>query len=194
MARHFDDSSFSSLRPELAWPRPSAPTISFVQRLAASEGFKALFREGMALVEESANYLDSVGREECKQLPRAVAMAYATESMRLTTRLMQMASWLLLQRAVNEGQMSPGQAASERHRVRLAQQDISCAPEVFEELPQRLRVLVYKSMRMQARLLHLDQSLSPAQTRETPVGPPVGPGLVANQMERLREAFANHLG
>ena len=42
-------------------------------------------------------------RIESRTLPREASFCYATESMRLTTRLMQLASWLLLQRAVNEG-------------------------------------------------------------------------------------------
>ena len=39
--------------------------------------------------------------------------------MRLTTRLMQLASWLLLQRAVNEGDLSVEQASHERSKVKL---------------------------------------------------------------------------
>ncbi|MGO8740016.1 DUF1465 family protein, partial [Rhodoblastus sp.] len=74
--------------------------VSFAERLAASEAFKAMFREGMGLVEEAAAYLDGPGREEARTLPRNDSLAYAAESMRLTTRLMQIASWLLLQRAV----------------------------------------------------------------------------------------------
>ena len=68
----------------------------------------------MTLVEEAAAYLDGPGRTEAKALPRMEALAYASESMRLTTRLMQLASWLLLQRAVNEGEMSQTQAATEK--------------------------------------------------------------------------------
>ena len=60
----------------------------------------------MTLVEEAASYLDGPGREESRDLPRPAAVAYSTESMRLTTRLMQVASWLLLQRAVNEGELT----------------------------------------------------------------------------------------
>src|SRR5262245_58194103 len=77
-------------------PLREAGTVSFGERLAASQAFTALFREGMALVEETAAYLDGDGRQEAKALPRSAALAYATESMRLTTRLMQLASWLLL--------------------------------------------------------------------------------------------------
>ena len=73
--------------------------LSFASRHAGSEGFKALFKEGMGLVEAAASYLDGPGRQQSRALSRPVALAYATESMRLTTRLMQMASWLLLRRA-----------------------------------------------------------------------------------------------
>src|ERR1700722_14343256 len=89
-------------------------TIPFIHRLASSAAFKDLFREGMTLVEEAASYLDGPGRAESRALPRPAALAYSTESMRLTTRLMQVASWLLLQRAVNEGELSSSQAQAER--------------------------------------------------------------------------------
>src|SRR3569832_450621 len=85
-------------------------TVSFGERLANRPAFAELFRTGMPLVEETATYLDGPGRQESKKLARAAALAYATESMRLTTRLMQLASWLLLHRAVKEGEMSLAQA------------------------------------------------------------------------------------
>src|SRR6058998_325164 len=96
------------------------PPVSFAERLAGSDAFKNLFREGMLLVEEAAAYLDGDGRDDSKMLPRSEALAYAAESMRLTTRLMQLASWLLLQRAVNEGEMSLAQASREKAKVKLA--------------------------------------------------------------------------
>lgn len=84
-------------------------TVSFAGRVAASSQFKATYAEGMGLVEETAAYLDGPGRAAAKVLPRQASVLYAAESMRLTTRLMQMASWLLLQRAVNNGEMSRDQ-------------------------------------------------------------------------------------
>ena len=93
--------------------------IAFGRRLAGSEAFRAMFKEGMALVEETASYLDGDGRVESRRLTRAGSLAYATESMRLTTRLMQLASWLLLQRAVNDGEMSAEQAHNEKAKVKL---------------------------------------------------------------------------
>jgi len=83
-----------------------------IQDFARSELFERTFQEGMELVEETASYLDGEGRQESKLLSRNAALAYAAESMRLTTRLMQVASWLLVQRAVREGDM-PADAACE---------------------------------------------------------------------------------
>src|SRR5262249_18743851 len=82
-----------------------------------SQAFADLFRDGMALVEQTAAYLDGPGRQDSKKLGRNAALAYATESMRLTTRLMQLASWLLLHRAVKEGEISLAQANKEKAKV-----------------------------------------------------------------------------
>src|SRR5215471_17471254 len=79
--------------------------------------FDRTFDEGMALVEETARYLDGKGREEARALPRKVSMLYAGESMRVTTRLMQAASWLLVQRAVHDGDMDAKDAAGDRYRL-----------------------------------------------------------------------------
>jgi regulator of CtrA degradation len=174
------------LQSALAADQPAAKTISFIHKLAASDAFKSLFKEGMDLVEETAAYLDGPGREEARKLPRPVAMAYATESMRLTTRLMQVASWLLLQRAVNEGEMTTAQALSEKHRVRLSEQGVGCGANLFEELPSALRQFSLKSLRLQARVSHLDQSMAIANgLASTP-----RQSAVASQVERLQAAFA----
>ena len=79
--------------------------------------FDRTFDEGMALVEETARYLDGKGREEARALPRKAAMLYAGESMRVTTRLMQAASWLLVQRAVRDGDMERADALNDRYRL-----------------------------------------------------------------------------
>src|SRR5580765_8849190 len=87
------------------------------QSFIGSALFEKTFEEGMSLVEETAKYLDGHGREESRDLPRKIAMLYAGESMRVTTRLMQAASWLLVQRAVHDGDMTAEDASSERYRL-----------------------------------------------------------------------------
>jgi regulator of CtrA degradation len=159
-------------------------TVSFGERLASSQVFSDLFRDGMALVEETAAYLDGPGRTDSKKLERAAALAYATESMRLTTRLMQLASWLLLHRAVKEGEMSLAQAHKEKAKVKLS------AGEQTDELnikllPERLRVLIQRSRMLQTAVRRLDATIHASQSRpRLDVGNPV-----ERQLGLLRAAF-----
>lgn len=168
---------------------PVAPIVaadmasSFAMSFVSSEAFKALFREGMGLVESTAAYLDGPGREQSRGLSRMPALAYASESMRLTTRLMQIASWLLLQRAVAEGELTVDQARREKHKVRVVA-DVQPPPSgAFEDLPADLRDLVGRSLRLQARVAHLDRLLN-GGGEMPPVESPV-----AKQLSMLESAL-----
>ena len=169
---------------------PIHPTpVSFGERLAASATFDLLFRDGMALVEETAAYLDGAGREESRGLPRLAALAYASESMRLTTRLMQIASWLLLQRAVNEGEMSQGDAANDKNRSRTAwhaQMAKHADKPVADGLPASLVDLIGKSLHLQERVQRLDAALSETAGHG---GGTDGPRPLERQRALLRDAF-----
>ncbi len=163
-------------------------TVSFGEKLAASEQFMVLFQEGMDLVSRAAAYLDGDGREEAKLLPRPAAVAYAVESMRLTTRLMQLASWLLLQRAVNEGELTRVEAAAEKRRIRLSEQDAVSNKDVLARLPSRLRDLIGLSLRLQARIIHLDLLIYKSRDTRGNGNAPASP--VGHQIEQLRAALA----
>ncbi|MEI9915561.1 MAG: DUF1465 family protein [Methylovirgula sp.] len=158
--------------------------VSFANKLVSSESFKSLFRDGMTLVEETAAYLDGEGREDAKNLPRLGALAYATESMRLTTRLMQTASWLLLQRAVNEGELTQTEAASEKRKVRLSEQQTGISADAAKKLPERFVAIIDRSLRLQSRILHLDRVLYQAADEAPVLSRPLEP-----QLELLRAAF-----
>lgn len=134
-------------------------TISFAGHAASSSQFKTLYTEGMALVEETASYLDGAGRIASKVLPRMASVLYAAESMRLTTRLMQMASWLLLQRAVNNGEMSRDQVISEKSKVRLDSFNVDRNAPGWTDLPESFRDLIDRSLRLQNRVALLDREI-----------------------------------
>jgi regulator of CtrA degradation len=156
-----------ALNSEMAPDTVQDAPISFAVSFVASDAFRALFREGMGLVETTAAYLDGPGRDESKTLPRMLALAYASESMRLTTRLMQLASWLLLQRAVAEGEMTSDDARRQKDKVRLAQQTPINGPDAVEALPAVLQDLIAQSLRLQARIRHLDD-LMEGRVRQEP--------------------------
>src|SRR5215204_4589055 len=164
--------------------RDSKTPVDFGRTYVTSDGFKALFREGMLLVEDTAAYLDGPGREESKALPRHVGLTYASESMRLTTRLMQIASWLLVQRAVAEGEITPTEALREKHRVRLSTQESASPIFEFETLPDRLKELVGLSVRLHARIMHLDRLIAEDKPAPEPSESPV-----AVQQWLIRSAF-----
>jgi regulator of CtrA degradation len=145
--------------------------VSFGEKLTSSQVFADLFRDGMALVEETATYLDGPGRQESKKLERNGALAYATESMRLTTRLMQLASWLLLHRAVKEGEMSLAQASKEKAKVKLSTSDFS-DEQNLKLLPEHLRILIQRSRTLQTAVRRIDATIHaplPRVERSNPV-------------------------
>jgi regulator of CtrA degradation len=159
-------------------------TVSFGAKFARSDQFKNVFREGMALVEAAAGYLDGDGRREARKLRPPHSLAYATESMRLTTRLMQLASWLLIRRAVSEGELTPEQAVEEQRKIKLPVAGDQPTRDLGA-LPPRLRDLIEQSLKLQERVVRLDQMLD---LRELP---PVGEidHPLRSQLSRLREAF-----
>src|SRR5258707_10587474 len=112
----------------------------------------------MDLVEETAAYLDGIGRTEAKLLDRSVSLTYATESMRLTTRLMQLASWLLLHRAVKEGEMTLSQANREKTKVKLTAADPG-PDDMIAKLPDQLQHLITRSMTLQLKVRRLDGTI-----------------------------------
>jgi regulator of CtrA degradation len=161
----------------------SEQPVSFGEHLANSPLFATLFRDGMALVEETAAYLDGPGRQQSKDLGRGPALAYATESMRLTTRLMQLASWLLLHRAVKEGEMSLAQANIEKAKVKLSPTDTT-DPNNIALLPAELRELIERSRVLQSKVRRLDTTI-----HAPPVAPQGHESPVERQLGLLKAAF-----
>jgi regulator of CtrA degradation len=163
---------------------PALP-VSLGPKLANSQRFRDLFRDGMALVDEVAAYLDGQGRQQSKVLSRSLALAYAAESMRLTTRLMQVASWLLVQKALNEGDLEKAQGMLEKNRVQVTSQGIASQASVFAQLPEELQELTARSMALQARIIQFDRYVHPPNLESGKgVTPPVH-----DQRALLEEAF-----
>lgn len=153
----------------------------------ASELFLKTFREGMGLVEETAAYLDGPGRQDSKLLDRNEALTYASQSMRLTTRLMQVASWLLVQRALKEQEMTTAEACQDKYRL-VSEEAVDTDSELplgkyASTLPALLIDLLARSEALYGRIVRLDRSLYgtiAAQKGNT----------VADQISRLEAAFA----
>lgn len=105
--------------------------------------------------------------------------------MRLTTRLMQLASWLLLQRAVNEGELTAENARVEKEKVRFSATPSERGGPGFDELPERLRGFIAKGDRLFERVQQYDR-LERGSVPEPGDGPTGG---IADQLSRLRAAY-----
>ena len=181
---------------KLAVPAPRDPMTTQAEdrlmQFTRSELFARTFREGMDMVEETAAYLDGPGREDSKRLQRDDALTYASQSMRLTTRLMQVASWLLVQRALKEGDMTLAEARADKYRLvpeEKPEADLSFAALAKDAngLPARLLDLSARSHSIYERIMRLDRSLYgtiAAQSGNT----------VADQIQRLETAFGRARG
>jgi regulator of CtrA degradation len=160
-------------------------TVSFSAKFAQSDQFRVVFREGMALVEAAASYLDGDGRKEARKLRPPHSLAYATESMRLTTRLMQLASWLLIRRAVSEGELTAEQAAEEQRKIKLSVKGADQPSKEWGALPARLKELIEQSIKLQDRVSRLDRMLG---SKQVPMSGEADHPLKL-QLSRLRAAF-----
>jgi regulator of CtrA degradation len=109
-------------------------------------------------------------------------MLYAGESMRVTTRLMQAASWLLVQRAVRDGDMARADALHDRYRLGSREICLGACPEETDPLPGQLRDLLDRSDNLYRRIARLDDILFGAS--EAPLG-------ARGHLSALAQAFKN---
>ena len=102
---------------------------------------------------------------------------------------LQLASWLLIQRAVIEGEMTQSQATQQFAKVKLGEKDRGFDAGSLEGLPLPLQDLSARSLRLQQRVMHIDALLNtrPARNAE-PVAPPTNG--VAAQWSMLSDAFS----
>lgn len=169
-------------------PPSHGVTVPFRPKAGNREQFLALFREGMGLVEETANYLDGEGRREAKLLKPFVSLAYATESMRLTTRLTQLATWLLARRAeLNGEEPAPGMSDTNALMLPILRTGSS---KGYEELPPRLRALIEASYRLHEKIHRIEAAQSPQAGFST--APVMRANPVANQVAQIAAAFARN--
>lgn len=156
--------------------------VSSPEAFTGGKLFDTVFTRGMALVEETAAYLDGPGREQAKTLPREAGLTYSAWSMELTTRLMQAASWLVMQKAVRDGEMRREDAAARKYRIRRDEPPLDPAAQKDRGLPPRFLELVGRAEALFEQICRLDEALYPAARPKGPANP------VSEQIAALQRA------
>lgn len=137
----------------------------------------SLYVEAMLLADEARGYFDQLGRDERDALEALNRVAFSCESLKVTTRLMHIIAWLLTQRAVDAGELTPGDALSPSRRM-------GDAPETDESLlqsmPPHAVAIIMTSIELYRRVARLDQSLDLPVIMTSPA---------RSMMDRLAAAF-----
>ena len=128
--------------------------------LPATTFFSKTYDEASALVEEARDYVRDHGGTDSASLPPAERIVYACETMRLTARLTQVMSWLLLQRALHAGGIT-------REAIREDAEDrgnvdgcLSGSAAGAERLPPRLIDLLTRSESLYERVTRLNEMVA----------------------------------
>ena len=124
-----------------------------------------LYVEAMVLADEARSYFDRNGREDRLALDPIARVGFSCESLKVTTRLMQVIAWLLTQRAVEAGELSRLQARTPARRLGDAAES---DPAAVEKLPPGAIGLVHASQELYARVRRLDEGSGQAEPQSSP--------------------------
>ncbi|WP_336276630.1 DUF1465 family protein [Bartonella sp. CB178] len=165
-------------------PYDEGGPIVMIEHDAFENAFNRLYEETMALIEEAASYIDTDGKIAARSLPTEVSAIYAKEAMYLSTRLMQLASRLLLFRAEREGEMSSEQIKKEIAKVSLHTPTLKSESTYWKELPEIFRYFVSRSLRLEKRMRYMSYNKDGGSFRNSEDNNPVN-----KQIELLKTAF-----
>lgn len=167
---------------------PLAPTPP-LEPFTGGKLFDTVFTRGMALVEETASYLDGPGRDQSKALPREAGLTYSAWSMELTTRLMQAASWLVMQKAVRDGEMRREEASARKYRIRRDEPPLDPEAQKGKGLPPRFLELVGRAEALYEQICRLDEALYQPASKAKAGANPVSDQIAALQKAAETGAF-----
>lgn len=148
----------------------NAAHIRFSRRMVDS-----LYTDAMVLADEARSYFDDYGRTQRDGLSSADRVAFSCESIKVTTRLMHVIAWLLTQRAVEAGELSPAAAREPSRRLGPAPES---SHDVIAAMPWGARGLIRASADIHRRVAALD-----AESEASAENP------ARSLMERLALAF-----
>jgi len=121
--------------------------------------FSRTYDETMDLMVEARNYLSHLEGGERRHAGPMAGLMISCEALRVTSRLTQVMAWLLVQRAVHQGEISGDEAMAESNRLSGT---MVCLDESRAEdlaLPRGLRSLLDRSLHLYLRISHLEAQM-----------------------------------
>lgn len=137
----------------------------------------ALYNEALLLAAEARAYFDRAGRQERDLLDPQARVAFACESLRVTTRIMHVTAWSLTARAARSADAHP---LRRRVDCRLGNASPS-EPSTIALMPRQAQRLIIASSELYERVKRIDQR---------PVADGLRPSPARALMGRLERDFA----
>ena len=134
-------------------------TANSAERGASVTFFSRTYDEALQLTREARDYIANIGAQERAKLTPGGKLAASCEEMRLTARLTQVMAWLMIQRAVHEGEITRAEAARPEHRLEGQTACLADPVVPMDELPNRLAELLEQSRKLYERVQRLDAML-----------------------------------
>ena len=124
------------------------------------EPFDRTYHEVMDLLEEARDFARAgPNHPECRALEGVDRLIMTCESFRVTSRLGQCLAWVMMQRAVRHGEITPDTLRLPEHRLGGQSVCNQIGHEADQNMPRRLRELLRSSRELYQRLGRLDERI-----------------------------------
>jgi regulator of CtrA degradation len=117
------------------------------------------YDDAMALVIESRNYIAYRQALDERDLEPSIRLQISLETMRVTARLTQVMAWLLVQKAVEGGELTREQAMVEALALSGEAICLDTAAHELEGVPNGLKSLLDRSHALYLRISRLDNQI-----------------------------------
>lgn len=124
--------------------------------------FTRTYEEALDLIVEARNYMVHL-----RPTPRRArgswekncgeSLRLSCEALRVTSRLTQVMAWLMLQRAVHDGEITADEACAEQNRLSGQSVCLDESSGEDHEIPAGLRSLLSRSLRLYQRISRLEE-------------------------------------
>ena len=162
------------------------------------DNFTILFSRGVLLLERISAYeykLSTASSEDAKPLSHCMDSAKCKY---LITKAIQLVSWLLIQRAFYEGDMTQSQAIVEQSKVCIDVSTPNFLSSEHEHIPREMLIFAEQLIDLQQQIKEFSTSQTVPAYQET-VKPVIqqqkqaieSENYVAQQLDTLRSAFSN---
>ncbi|MBX9621050.1 MAG: DUF1465 family protein [Alphaproteobacteria bacterium] len=112
--------------------------------------------EAHRLLRATHDYIKWQAPKDMNTMDPHITFILSSEAMRVTVRLTQIIAWLMLQKAILEGELTSEESLSESCRVIQGEECLNQSSEEDKEIPPRLRELLKESRIFYFSILRLD--------------------------------------